>query len=91
MLKKQQVARVAADPAKLMLAAHPGGWNDLAYFRLHGSPRIYESLYGRDAIEVHAKVIASLAMRGVDVWTIYDNTTHGAATQNAFEMMEVLR
>ncbi|MBB2202307.1 DUF72 domain-containing protein [Gluconacetobacter tumulisoli] len=88
MLRRQQVSRVAADPAKPLLAAQPGGWSGLAYFRLHGSPRIYESTYGKEAIEAHAKAVASLTTRGADVWTIYDNTTYGAATQNAFQLVE---
>ncbi|WP_323717995.1 DUF72 domain-containing protein [Paracoccus aminovorans] len=91
MLEGRRVARVAADPAKPALAAQPGGWSGLVYFRLHGSPHIYESLYGRDAVEDHAKRVASLAVRGVDIWTIYDNTTYGAATQNAFELTDALR
>ncbi|GCE90236.1 hypothetical protein MSKU15_1837 [Komagataeibacter diospyri] len=90
MLERLQIARVAADPAKPFLAAQPGGWNGLAYFRLHGSPRVYESAYARETIEAQAKTVTSLAMRGIDVWTIYDNTTYGAATQNAFELMEII-
>ncbi|MFD2239094.1 DUF72 domain-containing protein [Aureimonas populi] len=90
MLGGQRVSRVAADPAKPLLAAQPGGWSGLAYLRLHGSPRIYESTYGTEAIEAHAKAVASLATRGADVWTIYDNTTYGAATQNAFQLLEAL-
>lgn len=88
MLERQLVSRVAADPAKPPIAAHPGGWHGLAYFRLHGSPRIYESPYGKEAIEAHAKVVAALTLRGSEIWTIYDNTTYGAATQNAFELLE---
>ncbi|AHI26290.1 hypothetical protein BGC31_00905 [Komagataeibacter xylinus] len=90
MLARLRIARVAADPARPCPAARPGGWNGLAYFRLHGSPRIYESTYAKETIETHAAMITSLAMRGIDVWTIYDNTTYGAATQNAFELMEIL-
>lgn len=91
MLKQRRVSRVAADPARLALAAQPGGWGGVAYFRLHGSPRIYQSLYGWDAVQDHAKHVAALAARGRDIWTIYDNTTYGAATQNALELMDALR
>lgn len=90
MLQQRKVSRVAADPARPALAAQPGGWDGLAYFRLHGSPRIYESTYGPDAIATHAGHVAALAARGADVWTIYDNTVHGAATQNAFELIDAL-
>ncbi|MCE2576152.1 DUF72 domain-containing protein [Komagataeibacter sp. FNDCR2] len=88
MLAGRRISRVAADPARFLPAAQPGGWSGLAYFRLHGSPRIYESPYGKEAIEAHAKTVASLAAAGSDVWTIYDNTTYGAATRNALELMD---
>ncbi|HEX2727183.1 MAG TPA: DUF72 domain-containing protein, partial [Beijerinckiaceae bacterium] len=35
------VARAAADPARVPGAARPGGSGSLAYYRLHGSPRMY--------------------------------------------------
>lgn len=38
LLAAHRVARVAADPAVVPLAAEPGGWRGLAYHRLHGSP-----------------------------------------------------
>ncbi|GAB6967699.1 DUF72 domain-containing protein [Komagataeibacter kakiaceti JCM 25156] len=90
MLRRQQISRVVADPARLPQAAQPGGWSGLVYFRLHGSPRMYESPYGKEAIAAQAKDVASRAMAGTDVWTIYDNTTHGAAMRNALELMEAL-
>jgi uncharacterized protein YecE (DUF72 family) len=42
-LRSNGVARVAADPAVVPGASHPAGSLDLAYWRLHGSPRIYRS------------------------------------------------
>lgn len=90
LLETLHVSRVAADPAKPLLAAQPGGWKSLAYFRLHGSPRMYESPYGEKAIEAQAKVINSLSALGTDVWTIYDNTTYDAAPANALQLMDSL-
>lgn len=90
MLERLRIARVAADPARPSPAAQPGGWRGVAYFRLHGSPRMYESMYTKEAIDAHAHIVRSLALRGIDVWTVYDNTTYGAATQNALELMEML-
>lgn len=87
MLAGLQIARVAADPARPAFAAQPGGWRGLAYFRLHGFPDIYKSRYTREAVEAHAKVVTALAARGTEVWTIYDNTTYGAAVHNGFELM----
>jgi uncharacterized protein YecE (DUF72 family) len=88
MLVRQRIARVAADPARHVSGGHPGGWTKLAYFRLHGSPKIYDSSYDQGSIEAHASVVASLAADGVEVWTIYDNTIHGAAAQNALQQIE---
>jgi uncharacterized protein YecE (DUF72 family) len=82
----RHIARVAADPAKVPEAAHPGGWAGLRYVRLHGSPRIYYSSYD-------AAIIARLAddarAAKVEGWTIFDNTTSGAATENALAMLDV--
>ncbi|GBQ47249.1 DUF72 domain-containing protein [Komagataeibacter sucrofermentans] len=88
MLAGLQISRVAADPGRSAPAAQPGGWGGLVYFRLHGSPDIYKSRYTQEAVEAHAKVVAALAARGTEVWTIYDNTTYGAAVQNGFELMK---
>jgi uncharacterized protein YecE (DUF72 family) len=91
MLKRQRVSRVAADPARLSAAAIPGGASDIAYFRLHGSPSVYRSSYDEKAIEAQAEVVASLSAHGADVWTIYDNTTLGAAIANALQLVEAVR
>ncbi|BDA83023.1 hypothetical protein Sa4125_05650 [Aureimonas sp. SA4125] len=90
-LDRQRVSRVAADPARIPAAAVPGGWNRTAYFRLHGSPRIYDSPYSPDAIRRQSVDAALLAGTGAEVWIIYDNTMHGAATQNALDLEDILR
>ncbi len=38
LLEGWRVARVAADPALAPVAAVPGGWRGISYWRLHGSP-----------------------------------------------------
>ena len=40
LLNRHGISRVAADPPRVPEAATPAGWPDVAYFRLHGSPRI---------------------------------------------------
>ncbi len=45
LLVAHRVGRVGADPARHPAAAAPGGWNGVAYWRLHGSPRMYYSPY----------------------------------------------
>ncbi|HWU95800.1 MAG TPA: DUF72 domain-containing protein, partial [Sphingomonas sp.] len=75
------VARVVADPAPVPAATRPGGWPALAYFRLHGSPRIYWSAYEADALE---RWIARVrAAEADESWVIFDNTASGAATADA--------
>lgn len=76
-----RVARVAADPSPHVDAARPAGWQDLAYFRLHGSPKIYFSDYSPAAL---TQIKASLkASKAEQIWCIFDNTAHGHALGNA--------
>ena len=83
MLAAHRIARVAADPARHPLAGQPGGWPGLAYWRLHGSPRMYYSAYGEAALDA----LAGQLRAGPDeAWCIFDNTTSGAATADALEL-----
>jgi uncharacterized protein YecE (DUF72 family) len=90
MLEDRRIACVAADPAKPEAAAAPRGWSGIAYHRLHGSPHIYESAYDDGTIEDHAAYVAAFEAKGAEVWTIYDNTMHGAATRNAVQLLGLL-
>lgn len=87
LLARWKVARVAADPARVPEAAEPGGWRGLAYYRLHGSPRIYYSSYDADYLGALAARIRADLEAGREVWCIFDNTAAGAATQNALDLM----
>jgi uncharacterized protein YecE (DUF72 family) len=87
LLARWKVARVAADPARVPEAAEPGGWRDLAYYRLHGSPRIYYSAYDADYLDALAARIRADLDAGREVWCIFDNTASGAATQNALDLL----
>lgn len=86
-LSAHHVARVAADPAKVPAAAEPGGWGGLAYYRLHGSPRIYYSAYSADHLEALARKLAESLANGAQTWCIFDNTAEGAATGDALTVM----
>lgn len=77
------VARVAADPARIPAAATPGGTQGLAYFRLHGSPRVYWSRYEDQFLDNLSTRIASVARQAKAVWCIFDNTASGSAIPNA--------
>ena len=86
-LSAHQVARVAADPSVVPAAAEPGGWGGLAYYRLHGSPRIYYSAYSTDYLEAIADKLAERVANGIQTWCIFDNTAEGAATGDALAVM----
>jgi uncharacterized protein YecE (DUF72 family) len=86
LLIKHRIARVAADPpVGAPAAASPGGWPGLAYFRLHGSPRVYFSDYPTDRLEAWAAELRASAAAGAEVWCIFDNTAGSHAIGNAIE------
>ena len=89
-LRNLGVARVAADPARVPSASDPGGSRQLTYFRLHGSPKMYYSAYSTDFINGLAERLTHEAKEPRTVWCIFDNTTLGAATRNALDLMAML-
>lgn len=88
-LAERRIARVGADPARLPEAASPGGWDGLAYFRLHGSPRIYYSAYAPEVLEALAAQLRTLGERG-PVWCVLDNTAGSAALGDALTVKAAL-
>ncbi|MFL6538135.1 MAG: DUF72 domain-containing protein [Chthoniobacterales bacterium] len=90
LLQSYEVARVAADPARVASAGEPGGWRGMSYYRLHGSPKMYYSAYATDFIAALAARVKEDAANRRNVWVIFDNTTLGAATRNALELAEEL-
>jgi uncharacterized protein YecE (DUF72 family) len=80
------IARVAADPAPVAGAGETGGWTGLAYYRWHGSPRIYYSDYDAAALESLKMKLDESCSRGVPTWCIFDNTAEGAALGNALTL-----
>lgn len=87
-LAERRIARVAADPARHPEAGEPGGWRGLAYYRLHGSPRVYFSPYDSEALADLARRLGREA--APEVWCIFDNTASGAATANALALKRML-
>lgn len=85
-----EVARVAADPPRATGDGEPGGWRGLAYFRLHGSPRMYYSSYENDYLDSLAEKLRALRRRRIPTWCIFDNTAHGAAAGNALSLAKRL-
>jgi uncharacterized protein YecE (DUF72 family) len=90
LLADLQVARVAADPALSAVAAEPGGWRGLRYWRLHGSPVMYRSSYS-DRIEAYArKMLGSTGGNG-EAWCIFDNTASSAGAGDALALMQAVK
>ena len=86
-LAESGIARVAADPARVAGGGAPGGCAETAYFRLHGSPRIYYSRYDEAALADWSRKACHAVRSGTDTWVIFDNTAEGAAIENAVELL----
>lgn len=90
LLACHDVSRVAADPAPVADASRPAGASDLAYYRLHGSPRRYYSAYGPERLRPLAAMLRRQAATGRRLWCIFDNTAEGAALADALLLRELL-
>ncbi|MET0292471.1 MAG: DUF72 domain-containing protein [Steroidobacteraceae bacterium] len=84
LLISYRIARIAADPAVVLAAATPGGWPDLVYYRLHGSPRKYWSVYEDLRVDAWTRELASYSAG--EAWCVFDNTAGGGAAGNALRM-----
>ena len=82
---------VAADPAPVDGADALEAWTNVAYVRLHGSPRMYFSSYSNADLDALAVRLIKVAAREIPVWCIFDNTGMGVATGNAFDLMQKLQ
>lgn len=88
LLADHRIARVAADPPRAPTAAAPGGWRGLAYYRLHGSPRIYWSDYDDGRLETLARQLVNEG--AAETWCIFDNTASRAAVRNALKLRRLI-
>jgi uncharacterized protein YecE (DUF72 family) len=79
-LNSLNVTRVAADPPRAPSDGTPGGDTRIAYFRLHGSPKIYYSKYSDTRL---AQLATKLRPRD---WCIFDNTAAFHALENALTL-----
>lgn len=83
LLRAADIARVAADPPRFASDAQPGGAGP-AYWRWHGSPRLYYDGYD------DARLTALAGRLSAGDWVVFDNTAHGHATANALRLRELL-
>jgi uncharacterized protein YecE (DUF72 family) len=88
LLRGREIARVAADPAVVPEAGVPGGWPGFAYWRLHGSPRMYYSAYPPAELE---RLVGAIRRVAGEAWCIFDNTAAGAALGQALDLVARLR
>lgn len=84
-----RISRVAADPGIQASACEPGGWRGLAYYRLHGSPRLYFSSYSLPYIISLRQKLHALSLAGAMTWCTFDNTALGEATLNALSLQRL--
>lgn len=90
LLVSHEVGRVGADPPRATGGDQTGGWTGIAYYRLHGSPRMYYDAYGDDFLAALAGRLAGLAGSLFEPWCIFDNTAAQAAVPNALRLMHFL-
>ncbi len=80
------ITRVVADPVpsgcEFAAPDHPR----FAYFRLHGSPRMYYSAYSVGFLQG----IAAAARAAAQAWCIFDNTAAGAAWSDATMLQRLI-
>ncbi len=88
LLQEFCIARAAADPSVVPAAANPGGWRNLDYFRLHGSPRMYYSDYDDGRLGGFAAQL--IATDDHACWCIFDNTADDAAISNALKLKRLV-
>jgi uncharacterized protein YecE (DUF72 family) len=81
LLIRWDIARVAADPARVPQAAQPGGSHRCTYFRWHGAPRMYYSSYSHAQLDDFIEQVKR--GRSGKTWCIFDNTARYAAWENA--------
>jgi uncharacterized protein YecE (DUF72 family) len=87
-LREAGVARVGADPARCPGAEAPGGLLRFAYFRWHGTPRMYYSKYSAAQLAAFAAMIKK--SKAAQIWCVFDNTALHAAWDDALQFVDAL-
>jgi uncharacterized protein YecE (DUF72 family) len=88
-LRRLDVSRVAADPARGPGSDVPGGARPFAYFRWHGAPQIYYSKYTDSRLIGLATTV--LKSEAKDAWCVFDNTARYAAWDDALRFIALIR
>ena len=88
--RRYDIARVAADPARVPDAARPGGAGRWAYFRWHGSPRMYYDAYDDARLQMLAAEVLAATRSRRSGWVVFDNTAGGHAIADAARLQALL-
>ncbi|WP_447897886.1 DUF72 domain-containing protein [Stenotrophomonas sepilia] len=91
LLSAHGVARVAADPARVPVAAIPGGDRTWSYWRWHGQPQMYRSAYSEQSLAELVQPLRREADAQRPAWCVLDNTALGHATGNALRLQALLQ
>jgi uncharacterized protein YecE (DUF72 family) len=89
-LREFEIGRVGSDPALCDAASIPIAASRVAYWRLHGSPRMYYSKYEASYLERLAASIVTSRKAATGRWCIFDNTAHGFAIANALQLAQLI-
>jgi uncharacterized protein YecE (DUF72 family) len=81
------ISRVVADPVPAGCESAVQTAARFAYFRLHGSPRMYYSPYSIDFLTG----VAAVAGAAAESWCIFDNTAAGAAWSDATTLQRLIK
>lgn len=90
LLQRHDISRVGVDPPRVPAGAVPAASPAWAYWRWHGSPRIYYSAYSDEALQQLAGQLRASTTPGTPCWVIFDNTAHGFAIDNALRLQALL-
>ncbi|GAC1497029.1 MAG: hypothetical protein NVS1B6_02510 [Steroidobacteraceae bacterium] len=87
-LRRAEVTRAAANPARCVGADVPGGAVHFAYFRWHGAPQMYFSKYSDKQLATFAMQVKTASAK--DAWCMFDNTARYAAWDNALQFISLI-
>lgn len=90
LLEEYHIARVIADPDRIGDGPSIRSSN-FAYFRLHGSPKVYYDSYEAPALKTWAERLKKASLNADQCWCIFDNTALGYATGNALDIQKLLK
>jgi uncharacterized protein YecE (DUF72 family) len=92
LLSKYSISKVLADPEPCVITKEMRiKVERTRYLRLHGSPKIYKTLYPQSIIHRLAKSIVDPLAPAQETWCIFDNTAYGYATINALELQGLMK